>query len=55
MQKNIIKIEHPCRSHMIGDGFRVSQYIPGYDREMSNETSPFLMLDYNAPWNIPPQ
>ncbi len=55
MQKNIIKIEHPRRNHMVGDGFRVSQYIPGYDREMSNETSPFLMLDYNAPWRIPPQ
>ncbi len=55
MQKNIIKIEHPRWNHMVGDGFRVSQYIPGYGREMSNETSPFLMLDYNAPWQIPPQ
>lgn len=40
---------------MVGDGFRVSQYIPGYGREMSNDTSPFLMLDYNAPWKISPQ
>ena len=40
---------------MVGDGFRVSQYIPGYGREMSNDTSPFLMLDYNAPWTITPQ
>ena len=40
---------------MVGDGFRVSQYIPGYSREMNNDTSPFLMLDYNFPWNIPPQ
>lgn len=55
MQKNIIKIEHPRRHHMVGDGFRVSQYIPGYGREMSNDTSPFLMLDYNTPWQIPPQ
>lgn len=40
---------------MVGDGFRVSQYIPGYSREMNNDTSPFLMLDYNAPWKIEPQ
>ena len=55
MQKNITKIEQSRKSHMVGDGFRVSQYIPGYGREMSNDTSPFLMLDYNAPWEIPPQ
>jgi quercetin 2,3-dioxygenase len=55
MQKNIIKIEHPRNAHMVGDGFRVIQYIPGYGREMSNDTSPFLMLDYNAPWRIEPQ
>ena len=55
MQKKIIRLEHSRHSHMVGDGFRVAQYIPGYGREMSNETSPFLMLDYNAPWKIPPQ
>jgi redox-sensitive bicupin YhaK (pirin superfamily) len=55
MQKNIIKLEHPRQSHMVWDGFRVSQYIPGYSREMSPETSPFLMLDYNRPWIISPQ
>lgn len=55
MQKKITRLEHPHHHHMVGDGFRVAQYIPGYGREMSNETSPFLMLDYNAPWTIPPQ
>ncbi len=55
MQKKIIRLEHPRNSHMVGDGFRVAQYIPGYGREMSNDTSPFLMLDYNAPWKISPQ
>ena len=55
MQKNIIKLEHPRNHHMVGDGFRVTQYIPGYTNEMSNDTSPFLMLDYNAPWQISPQ
>ncbi len=55
MQKKVLRLEHPRSSHMVGDGFRVAQYIPGYGREMSNDTSPFLMLDYNAPWKIPPQ
>lgn len=55
MQKKITRLEHPRQHHMVGDGFRVAQYIPGYGREMSDETSPFLMLDYNAPWRIEPQ
>ncbi len=55
MQKKILRLEHPRHSHMVGDWFKVAQYIPGYGREMSNDTSPFLMLDYNAPWTIPPQ
>lgn len=55
MQKKILHLEHPRRHHMVGDGFRVSQYIPGYGREMTRDTSPFLMLDYNAPWQISPQ
>lgn len=48
-------MEHPRQHHMVGDGFRVAQYIPGYGREMMPETSPFLMLDYNRPWILPPQ
>ena len=55
MQKKITRLEHPRQHHMVGDGFRVAQYIPGYGRVMSNETSPFLMLDYNAPWKLEPQ
>ncbi len=53
--KTIIALEHPRQSHMVWDGFRVSQYIPGYGREMGPHSSPFLMLDYNRPWIIPPQ
>ena len=55
MQKTITHLEHPRQNHMVWDGFRVSQYIPWYGREMSGDTSPFLMLDYNAPWKIEPQ
>ena len=55
MQKKILRLEHPRQNHMVWDGFRVSQYIPWYGREMSDDTSPFLMLDYNAPWKLEPQ
>lgn len=55
MLKKIIRREHPRQNHMVWDGFRVAQYIPWYGKEMSNDTSPFLMLDYNAPWKVEPQ
>lgn len=55
MNKTITHFEHPRQHHMVGDGFRVAQYIPGYGREMSPISSPFLMLDYNAPWKVEPQ
>ncbi len=41
---------------MVGDGFRVGNYLPGYGKTMEQGlTSPFIMLDYNAPWSISPQ
>lgn len=36
-------------SHMVGDGFRVSQYIPTGIKSMER-LSPFLLLDYNSPY-----
>lgn len=49
--KNFRPIERVFKSsgfHMVGDGFRVSQYItPG--REISQRLSPFILLDYHAP------
>lgn len=55
MNKALVRHERPHQFHMVGDGFRVYQMMPGYGRAMSAETSPFLMLDYNAPWEVPPQ
>ena len=45
----IVKGPNP---HMVGDGFRVSQYLPGVDLE--KRMSPFLMLDYHAPYRYEP-
>lgn len=48
--ENIFKGPEP---HMIGDGFRVSQYIPTGIKSMER-LSPFLLLDYNAPYYFKP-
>lgn len=53
--KTIIRHERPHGNHMVGDGFNVTQLLPGYGREMTAETSPFLMMDYNALWEVPIQ
>lgn len=39
--------------HMVGNGFRVSQYIPTGIKSMER-LSPFLLLDYNAPYYFKP-
>ncbi|WP_368248147.1 pirin family protein [Clostridium perfringens] len=48
--ENIFKAPEP---HMVGDGFRVSQYIPTGIKSM-DRLSPFLLLDYNAPYYFKP-
>ncbi|MFC5403369.1 pirin family protein [Cohnella soli] len=39
--------------HMVGDGFRVSNFFPG-GNDFGERFSPFLLLDYNAPHYFPP-
>lgn len=48
--ENIFKAPEP---HMVGNGFRVSQYIPTGIKSMER-LSPFLLLDYNAPYYFKP-
>lgn len=47
--KSIKQIYTGTSPHMVGDGFRVANYIPGINNYAGNELSPFIMLDYNAP------
>lgn len=47
--KSIKQIYTGTSPHMVGDGFRVANYIPGVNNYAGNELSPFIMLDYNAP------
>ncbi len=39
----------PPAPHMVGDGFRVSNFFPGGYRMAQDRLSPFFLLDYNAP------
>ncbi|PAF46889.1 short-chain dehydrogenase [Helicobacter sp. 12S02232-10] len=39
--------------HMVGDGFRVSQYFPS-GKNLFKRFSPFLLLDYNTPFYFSP-
>jgi len=52
--KTIKEIYTGTSPHMVGDGFRVANYIPGIHNYAGNELSPFIMLDYNSPHNFPP-
>lgn len=39
--------------HMVGDGFRVSNYFPS-GNNFQQRFSPFILMDYNAPFEFPP-
>jgi redox-sensitive bicupin YhaK (pirin superfamily) len=49
--KNIDQVMKASSTHMVGDGFKVRPYIQSH---LWEEVSPFLMLDYVAPWSLSP-
>ncbi|MEK3883675.1 pirin family protein [Paenibacillus sp. PL2-23] len=51
--RNMDSIRRGAPFHMVGDGFRVSNYFPN-GNELGERISPFLLLDYNAPFDITP-
>ncbi|HEY1024520.1 MAG TPA: pirin family protein [Sphingobacteriaceae bacterium] len=54
MKKTIERITaKPSRPGMVGDGFRVFNYIPGANIPQQR-ISPFLMLDFNAEYDFGP-
>ncbi len=51
--KPISLVIPPRNPHFVGDGFRVQNFIPSaYGLDMQR-MSPFIMLDYNAPFHFP--
>jgi len=54
MKKSIDRIiPRPARPGMVGDGFRVYNFIPGANI-LQRRISPFLMLDFNAAYDFGP-
>lgn len=47
--KKIEHVYHAGPTHMVGDGFKVTNYFPsGHVVDLS----PFILLDYNTPWEL---
>ncbi len=49
--KKIKQVRTAAAPHMVGDGFKVRNFI---GKDLWNDLSPFLMLDYNEPWTVGP-
>ncbi|GAA4452717.1 pirin family protein [Rurimicrobium arvi] len=52
--RTVEKIVAPPPAHMVGDGFRVHNFIPQGAGISNRRMSPFYMLDYNAKQLLPP-
>jgi redox-sensitive bicupin YhaK (pirin superfamily) len=52
--KNVEIIVAPAASHMVGDGFRVHNFIPGHLRMSMQRMNPFIMMDYNSKFYFSP-
>lgn len=51
--KNIEFVSAPPAPHMVGDGFRVHNFIPGSSGLNMQRMNPFIMLDYNSRYYFP--
>jgi redox-sensitive bicupin YhaK (pirin superfamily) len=52
--KNIEIVLAPPAPHMVGDGFRVHNFIPSGRNLDMQRMSPFLLMDYNSKFYFPP-
>lgn len=53
-RKQIDFVTHPQETHMVGDGFRVHNFIPQMPGMSRYDMDPFLLLDYNAAMSVTP-
>lgn len=51
--KHVEAIFQPRPAHFVGDGFRVHNFIPSFERLNMQRMDPFLMLDYNSKYEFP--
>lgn len=52
--KHVEMIAAPPPPHMVGDGFRVHNFIPGNPRMSMQRMNPFIVLDYNSKFYFTP-
>lgn len=52
--KNIELVAAPPSPHMVGDGFRVHNFIPSAYHLDMQRTNPFIMMDYNSKFYFTP-
>jgi redox-sensitive bicupin YhaK (pirin superfamily) len=52
--RNIEIVASPNEPHMVGDGFRVHNFIPSRFRLDMQRMDPFIMMDYNSKFYFPP-
>lgn len=52
--RKLERVLTPPRPHMVGDGFRVHQYIPSGLGSSYERTDPFILMDYNSSFYFPP-
>ena len=52
--KKVEFIMKPHETHWVGDGFKVHNFIPSASGLDMERMDPFILLDYNAPMNVPP-
>jgi len=51
--RNIEEILSPSSAHMVGDGFKVVNYLPGGER-FGKRMNPFFLMDFNPEFNFTP-
>lgn len=52
--RKLERVLTPPQPHMVGDGFRVHQYIPSGLGAGFERMDPFIMMDYNSKFYFPP-
>ena len=54
-KRSVEAVLAPPRTHMVGDGFKVSNFFPSGYNIPQDRLSPFFLLDYNAPVEFSPR
>ena len=52
--RNVEMVAAPQTPHMVGDGFRVHNFISGNPRMSMQRMNPFIMMDYNSKFYFSP-